>query len=494
MRISFRTYGFTTSNHFLISVCSAVVILTSCGGSQTSVPPLRSTVLTMARGPQEFRPNLSCSPAPCALPNVQVSEGGNVVAETPMIANPRDSRQLLAGSVDFNCGYPSSKWPAGTGIYASNDGGQTWNHSCLQLAANAVGTEWDPSVAYDLNGAAFASGPEGTSTLYAEDVVTKSTDHGHTWSTPVAVPTVNPNAYVDRPWLEVDTSPSSPRKNDLYVSESEFYGLDTIMTASHSHDGGSTWTTVAVSPSFSSPNQIDGGNAVVGKDGTVYVLGWECTFQANSCGGTVETNLLYKSIDGGKTWSSGRVVDKPTLAPNSCHCTSYGSLPGTNVSVADIPMMAVDNSTGPRAGTLYVVDFSWAHNSFMQVRLLSSSNGGKTWSKPLLLAPKSDTHDQFFPWVSVSSKGIVGVTWLDRRNDPHNLLYEEFGAVSSDGVHFPNHRIAAKPSDPRKGWNGSFIGDFTGGAWAGKTLYAAWPDTNNKSKNLQDMVGGIEVP
>ena len=33
-------------------------------------------------------PALTCSPAPCVLPNVQVSEVGNSVSETPIASNP----------------------------------------------------------------------------------------------------------------------------------------------------------------------------------------------------------------------------------------------------------------------------------------------------------------------------------------------------------------------------------------------------------------------
>ena len=55
-------------------------------------------------GAELFRPEfLTCSPAPCALPNVQASEGGAPVNEDPIKVNPTNTMQLLTGGYDFNC-------------------------------------------------------------------------------------------------------------------------------------------------------------------------------------------------------------------------------------------------------------------------------------------------------------------------------------------------------------------------------------------------------
>ena len=126
----------------------------------------------------------------------------------------------------------------------------------------------------------------------------------------------------------------------------------------------------------------------------------------------------------------------------------------------------------------------------MQVAV--STNGGTTWGTPVNVAPSSDKHDQFFGWLSVSNTGQVGVTWMDRRNDPSNLSYEEFGAVAGgvNGLVKHNVQLAKNPSNPNNdGFGGGFMGDYTGNAWAGKKLYASWMDTSNGT-NCQDEVGG----
>jgi len=93
----------------------------------------------------------------------------------------------------------------------------------------------------------------------------------------------------------------------------------------------------------------------------------------------------------------------------------------------------------------------------------------------------------------VSSGGLVGVSWLDRRNDPANLSYEAFAAISSDGgATFPNLQIASVASNPNNdGFGGTFMGDYTGNVWnsTGTTLYASWMDSRNRV-NMQDEVGG----
>src|SRR4029077_5830034 len=70
---------------------------------------------------------LTCSPVPFPTPNVQASEGTrNPDNETPIASNPMQPRHLLTGANDYNCGSLQ-------GFFASNDGGTTWNHTCMNL-------------------------------------------------------------------------------------------------------------------------------------------------------------------------------------------------------------------------------------------------------------------------------------------------------------------------------------------------------------------------
>jgi len=116
-----------------------------------------------------------------------------------------------------------------------------------------------------------------------------------------------------------------------------------------------------------------------------------------------------------------------------------------------------------------------------------------TCSKPVPVASSSQQHDQVFPWLAVSPSGIVGVTWLDRRNDPANVSYQAFAAVSlNGGLSFgTNTPLIPNLSNPNNdGFQGFYMGDYTGNAWVGNTLYASWMDSSN-GVNMQDEVGGL---
>lgn len=92
----------------------------------------------------------ACSPAPCALPNVQVSVDP---ATSPVIAAfLAKPTHLLAAAASVDC--------SGAITAASSDGGSAWDDpACL----TGVGSTGDPAVAYG-NSAEYVVGTDGTST------------------------------------------------------------------------------------------------------------------------------------------------------------------------------------------------------------------------------------------------------------------------------------------------------------------------------------------
>ena len=109
--------------------------------------------------------------------------------------------------------------------------------------------------------------------------------------------------------------------------------------------------------------------------------------------------------------------------------------------------------------------------------------------------PKSDTHDQFFPSISVSSTGKVGVSWLDRRNDPKNIDDQAIAAVSMDGGQSfgTNWQLTKASSDPRvNGTENNWMGDYSGNTWMEDTFIAAWMDSSN-GVDMQEVVGGVRL-
>jgi hypothetical protein len=431
-------------------------------------------------------PTLKCSPSPCALPNVQASEGGQPVDETPISVDPNNSKHVLTAGNDYNC---SSSLQ---GYFASTDGGKTFTHSCGTLATGTSGGDGDPVVGWDLNGVAYRGGIDDGSNLVI--AIGKSTDFGATWSTPVIAAKVS-GVDMDKPWLEIDTNAASPLKNALYVSMTQFSGNNTRIGVSHSTDGGATWHLVNVDSQQIYPNLDQFSDLAIGADGTVYVSWMRCNASGptGDCGGTTASQWFSKSTDGGATWSAAFKIHNANLAPDSCGAF-YGCLPNTFERVSNIPVIAIDNSPNASFGTLYVADYNW-NGTYMQVEAASSLDGGVTWGNAVGVTPSTDTHDQFFPWINVSDSGLIGVTWLDRSLDGANVNYDAFGTSSKklQKLKNGNLRLSSVSSDPfNDGFGSGFMGDYTGNAWvAGKNkLYMSWSDTRNGS-DTQDEVGGL---
>jgi hypothetical protein len=458
--------------------------------------------------PQEFRsfgPSapmpanrepITCSPAPCVLPPTQGSEGGAEVIDAPIAADPLNAMHLLLGSEDFNCG-PSSF----SGFHFSKDGGSTWGTHCLPVisAPKLVYLPGgEPMVGYDSNGVAYIGDEysDNGGQRYGLVALEKSSD-GFNWSNPgIALGGPNNHSEFVYAWLAVDASTRSPYANNLYVSAvalNEPRQNKNQVVVSHSSDSGATWSDVALDPVQTSPAIDRFTNLAVNSDGTVYATWMHCpgTGPHANCGHSTEYMLFSKSLDGGGTWSKPSVMTTAIDVPNACMCWPFGPIPNTDVYANNIPVVGVDDSNGPYAGTLYVVAYSWT-GIYMRVGVIRSTDGGNSWSKPVPVAPPSANHDQFFPWLSVSSTGLVGVSWLDRRNDPANVNYQAFASISTDGGQSfrSNVQLTSAFSNPNKSVGN--MGSYTGNTWNGPDFVAAWMDSSN-GVDMQDVVGGIRL-
>jgi hypothetical protein len=413
---------------------------------------------------------LTCSPAPCVLPNVLIVASPS--ANTILAANPAKHAQLLAG-LDENF--------AGTCPFGSVDGGKSWYQSQNSQCAGET-----PSIAYGNKNTAYEVGSNYNSGIE----FTTTSDNGNSWSSPnEAVPALFSGGAVLTPWLAVDNGAQSSYANSLYIAATQNYQVESQITVSYSRDGGNTWTMKTVDSVQVEPKVDNYSRAAVGSDGTVYVTWQRCemTSQHINCGGTNAHMLFSKSSDGGNTWSSPVQVTIVRLVPDTCNCAMFGNLPHTYVPVTNPPLIAVDNSSGLYAGSLYVIVYDWT-GAQMKVEAVTSRYGGKSWGSPVEVGA-AYRNDQFFPGLSVSATGIVGVSWLDRRNDSEDVFYQPFAAISKDGGKSFGHnfRLARNLSNPYYG----YMGDYTGNALAGGILYVAWPDTRNAL--MQDYVGGLRI-
>lgn len=430
----------------------------------------------------QVNPDVTCSPAPCVFTPVTASPKTSIANEDPIAANTANSMNLLSGANDFSCANIQ-------GFYSSSDGGTTWSHTCL----SGSGGEGDPIVGFDTNGTAYAGGIQSGSIKLAS-----STNGGMTFGSPKTVVGALLGYTADKPWLEVDTNPSSAFKNTLYVSATQFdSSSNSEISVSHSTDGGTTWTTKVIDTKQIFPSEVDQfSDIAVGTDGTVYVNWLRCpaTSSNGECEGQVSKIMFTKSTDGGNTWSTPIAAATVTLVPAPTAAGFYGTLPNfTSERVSNIPANAATGSGA--TAKVYVSVYNWTGTQ-MQAELVTSNNGGTTWGAPVLVSaiPKGD---QFFQWVNLTSNGKgIAVTWLDRRNDTNNKLYQPFFALSTNGgTSFGKaHALSTAKSNPANdGEGGSFMGDYRTHVWNGFVVDAVWMDTTATGTNCQDEFGGVRL-
>jgi hypothetical protein len=181
--------------------------------------------------------------------------------------------------------------------------------------------------------------------------------------------------------------------------------------------------------------------------------------------GTHPTQLyIVKTADGGQTFTPARpIAEFNDLA---------SPLPGTSFRTGAIPIAAAAPN-----GDLYVVFDAYndapdaAHDSdgkTADIEMIKSTNGGTTFSDPVVVNQDKSNADQFQGHVSVNADGAVSVSYFDRRQDPANVYVDEYLSRSTDGgATWMDTRLSHDLSDtsinpPIDSDGNEFFGDYQG--------------------------------
>jgi KaiC/GvpD/RAD55 family RecA-like ATPase len=339
-----------------------------------------------------------------------------------------------------------------------------------------VSERGEPVVAYDKNGRLFFVGIRGTGVSHtAQEVIASvSPTGGESWLPDIVLGSSRGSITVDKPWLAVDTSNSS-WAGRVYV---------VWTTLDHDNLGNEIATNIMLSTSkdgahFTSAQVIVQGYplaglmpyAVVGPSGELYVF-WINLYTKPS-----PINMIV-SADGGQSFSQPTTVAL-AIGPLPGRFRRGGGLPGIQFPVWSMPAAAVD----PTTGFLYV---TWAdnRNGDSDIFFVTSTDRGMTWSESRRVNddPVHNGKDQFQPAIAAAEDGTVHIVFLDRRDDPSNVAYRAYYAVSLDhGETFaPNALISDVGSNanqlPDPTYLGSYIGVATG---ANGVIHVAWKDCRN---------------
>jgi hypothetical protein len=258
--------------------------------------------------------------------------------EPDIEVNPADPLNMIVSSNDYGSCCDQ--------YYTTLDGGKTWSTGNMSIE-KPMKTGSDPVTVFDVkHGTAIHSSlsyslqhAAGAEACDGDLVVSISTDKGLSWLKPVLVDdgigcdSSTLQLFNDKEWLVTDNNSKSRWYGRTYLTWSKFESQDGEYVSSaiweaHSDDGGFSW---------SAPQEISGSNAAL------------CTFQDAGPAGECDQNQF----------------SVPTVAPNG---TVYVAFTNEQNQALWEPGEAFDD----------------------QYLVVSSTDGGATWSKPAFVVGLED--------------------------------------------------------------------------------------------------------
>ena len=363
----------------------------------------------------------------------------------------------------------------------SFDGGSTWQVVPIPGQTDCTGGDFDrasdPWVSFGPDGALYQMSllfdvpPKAERNAMA---VSKSEDGGLTWSSPVLlIDNIDPPFFNDKNSLTADPTDA----NLVYavwdrLESIGIFNFEGPVFFARSTDGGASFDPAVEIHNPGLNNQTLGNQIVVAPSGIVYNFFNEINnFRPNGQPNLNPDVLAFKmSLNQGATWlpigRSRRIV---RMFPAAV------ATPDTGNDVRDAAGL-FDVAVDANSGALYAVFQDRRFTGFDQIALVTSSDGGRTWSTPIKVNQTPSTpgnplrQQAFIPSVAVAGDGTVGVTYYDFRNDDATGELADYWLVHCHA----NCGIAASWADEVRltetsfdylraaQANGLFLGDYMG--------------------------------
>jgi hypothetical protein len=276
-----------------------------------------------------------------------------------------------------------------------------------------------------------------------------------------------------------DNNPSSPFYGRMYVSWNNFNVNSGALFVLYSTDNGSTWSGLQqLSDTYYTDAQITGDLAT----GDVYIVAMD-----EMGGGLVNrANLVYRSTDGGNTWTNtyvspafpapgrGAVGFYATMYNNPPYWRHFGfGEPAALNGVVHYVYAARNTSNGDPGDVFYI----------------RSTDRGQTFSAPFQLNSDADhTKAQWAPNLSVTETGSLLAVWYDERErttdcqPTGNPCYRMWARRSTDnGVTWlPDDAfsdlVSPLPLQPSPDIVSIYVGDYDNAIASPTQHLVAWAD------------------
>ena len=475
-------------------VVALLTLVAACGGSSNSggtivpqPPPFTSVPEVRVSQPPTFG---ACNGAtqPGMLYN-------GTALEPSLVVNPTNPANLIAE-------YQQERWDNGgsqaLNLSVSFDGGTTWQVRNAAFSVCTGGSVSNPGNYLRASSGWLTASPSGL--VYAlsssfsggalqpgssnAQLVARSIDGGNTWSLPIPLIVDGASFFNDRGSITADPTDS----NYVYAVWDRLTGPTAGPTYfAVTSDGGSSWQT-ARSIYDPGPTNQTTSNVIAVLPGDVLV---DVFMEIDTAASGTTTALLrsIRSTDHGTSWSSPPV----TIAQNE----AVGAIdPQTGAPIRDsalVPSIAVTPG-----GVLYVVwqDARFSKGQHDGIALVSSADGGKTWSTPVQVNG-DPAAVAFTPTINVRSDGVIAVTYYDLRNDkyPGTVMTDCWMVTSSDGKTFKEAHLsgpfdlnnAARAEFGPHSTLGLFLGDYQALASTGSQFLPLFAQTNSGTAISSDV-------
>ena len=397
-------------------------------------------------------------------------------AETFIAINPNDKNNLVAS---YMSGENTLSFP----IYYTKDGGTSWSKSSFDVRAQLladfpgqmIGGGGDPVFAFDANGKCYFSWiylsveNNAFDTAYMNMFWAHSIDGGVTWSVESnhkigggaillsgggagGIAEVGDGIF-DRQWMDVDRS-NGPNHGTVYAST---YFIPHA-TSTFPNEGMVLNRMTPTSGGFQQTSYVGTGTT---QFGNVKVNQQNGTIHVTYCDVMGDRIFHAKSTDGGSTFSTPVMVASTyNLMPNISNRVHSRENAATN--------LAIDG-----AGNLHLVWSGFVPGNFSSY-YTQSTNGGNSWSIPLLIDNLLDTGKAFMPTVAASGNNVSISTYSIV--DGKRSVYKTVSSLDNGQNFMISRTISGDTTNYQNFGQQAFFGDYDCSVMDGCDLYSIWSD------------------